>query len=116
MIKRPFVGKRVTILSSGCCMSKCKAGTEGIITRVTDGIDAIRVTDKSGEDWYHYKKCLAPRRRGEGVCEFYPTDKDDPVCDCGSDISGPWFVCTKEYSLDCTWAVQRRKEGENALQ
>jgi len=44
-------------------------------------------------------------------CEFYPTEKDDPICDCGSDISGS-FVCTKEYSLTCLLAKERRHENE----
>ena len=43
------------------------------------------------------------------ICEFYPTEEDDCVCDCGSDVSGH-FVCTKQYSLDCQWAIERRKE------
>ena len=47
-------------------------------------------------------------------CEFYPTEPDEPVCDCGSDICGPTFVCTKQYSLTCQWAKERRKEdGRN---
>lgn len=48
-------------------------------------------------------------------CESYPTDPEEPICDCGSDISGP-FVCTEEYSKDCQWAIERRMEKENALQ
>ena len=41
------------------------------------------------------------------VCEFYPKGEDDPVCDCGSDISGK-FICTREYSKSCQWAIERR--------
>jgi hypothetical protein len=48
-------------------------------------------------------------------CEFYPTNPEDCVCACGSDIGGP-FVCTEKYSKDCVWAVERRREEENALQ
>lgn len=48
-------------------------------------------------------------------CEFYPIDPEDCVCACGSDISGS-FICTEEYSNNCTWAIERRMEEENALQ
>ena len=48
-------------------------------------------------------------------CEFYPTDPEDCVCDCGSDISGS-FICTEEYSNDCQWAIEKRMEKENGLQ
>ena len=43
------------------------------------------------------------------ICEFYPQESDDPVCACGSDISGK-FVCTKEYSNSCQWANERREK------
>lgn len=48
------------------------------------------------------------------ACEFYPTE--GPVCDCGSDISGP-FVCTMKYSKKCSWAneerARRRKQSSH---
>ncbi len=46
---------------------------------------------------------------GADKCEFHPILEDDPVCACGSDISGVPFVCTLEYSETCEWAVERRK-------
>ena len=43
-------------------------------------------------------------------CKFYPTG-DEPVCDCGSDVSGD-FVCTIKYSLICPWANERRQTDD----
>lgn len=45
----------------------------------------------------------------EDRCEFYPMLNDDPVCACGSDISGK-FICTKEYSEICQWAIAKRAQ------
>ena len=46
------------------------------------------------------------------ICEFYPIRPDDPVCACGSDITGS-FVCTVKYSYTCQWAVKRKKEWDD---
>ena len=48
-------------------------------------------------------------KTSENICEFYPKEKDDPVCACNSDISGK-FVCTREYSKSCPYAIERRKQ------
>jgi hypothetical protein len=49
-----------------------------------------------------------PERKWLEKCEFFPTG-DEPICDCGSDVSG-YFECTVEYSLTCQWANIRRDE------
>ncbi len=46
----------------------------------------------------------------QDLCEFYPTG-DEPVCDCGSDVSGP-VICTKLYSLTCQWANEMRNRQD----
>ena len=43
------------------------------------------------------------------TCEFYPTG-EEPTCECCSNVSGS-FICTKQYSLNCQWAIERRKNG-----
>jgi len=73
-----------------------------------------------GKDQIEKRKLLCVRQdrvlekhkaNKKGKCEFYPSEDDDCVCACGSDVSGP-FVCTKEYSLSCQWAIEeRRKKG-----
>ena len=57
----------------------------------------------------HYA-CLIYNKLSDKICEFYPKESDDSVCACGSDISGN-FICTKEYSLSCQWAIERRLQG-----
>jgi len=42
-------------------------------------------------------------------CEFYPGPNDGCVCAAGSDIAGSFF-CTKEYSQECQWAKERRRQ------
>jgi len=44
----------------------------------------------------------------EDKCEFYPRPDHEGVCAAGSEI-GSAFVCTKEYSEKCLWAVNTRK-------
>jgi len=48
-------------------------------------------------------------------CKYYPNIEDGPVCDCGSDVSGT-FVCTKEYSKTCQWAIDRKKQELKSLE
>lgn len=48
------------------------------------------------------------------ICEFYPKEKDDPVCACGSDISGK-FICTQKYSESCQWAIEMRLRENNGV-
>ena len=45
------------------------------------------------------------------MCEFYPEDPHDPVCGCGSDISGAEDVglCTRKCSYECTYAIEERE-------
>ena len=50
------------------------------------------------------------QRNRQDLCEFYPTG-DEPVCDCGSDVSGP-VICTKLYSLTCQWANEMRNRQD----
>ena len=49
-------------------------------------------------------------------CEFYPKEKDDPICTAGSDISGSFsFICTVEYGKKCRWAMEERKHKQHAV-
>jgi len=41
-----------------------------------------------------------------GICKYYPKEKDDCVCGCGSDISGA-FICTTAYASKCQWAQEK---------
>jgi len=45
------------------------------------------------------------------MCEFYPLHGTEPICDCGSDISGAkgYGLCTVAYSQACQWAQERRQ-------
>lgn len=56
------------------------------------------------------EKEFGVERNRQDLCEFYPTG-DEPVCDCGSDVSGP-VICTKLYSLTCQWANEMRNRQD----
>ena len=56
------------------------------------------------------RKGVGVERNRQDLCEFYPTG-DEPVCDCGSDVSGP-VICTKLYSLTCQWANEMRNRQD----
>lgn len=56
----------------------------------------------------HLLKHLRTSSTDDLICEFYPNPKDTPFCADGSVIGT--VLCTKEYSRECLWAIQKREE------
>lgn len=63
-------------------------------------------SDLTFEEWESV--CAKCNKKNNNLCEFF--NKNEYVCDCGSESTSK--VCTKEYSLECQWANEERKNSE----
>lgn len=84
----------------------------------TDISNVVDTMTEDELDWaVNFIRHIQQIQRSLDKCEFYPTG-DEPICDCGSDVStgSNVIVCTKQYSLTCQWANEMRRERKMRIE